>query len=40
MRYLLSLQTLDAREAEPHRAELGSSYSVTLCISTTSQSFC
>jgi hypothetical protein len=38
--FLLSLQTLDERPDAQRHAELASTYSLTLCLSTTSTLVC
>ncbi len=40
MRYLLALQNLDEKSDSQHRHELSSTFSLTVCISTTSQVLC
>ncbi len=40
MRYLLTLQKLDETAGSQHRNQLASTFSLTVCISTTSQVLC
>ena len=40
MRYLLTLQQLDEKTNSQHRNQLVSTFSLTVCISTSSQVLC
>ncbi|NYI60277.1 SapB/AmfS family lanthipeptide [Cellulomonas soli] len=40
MGFLLALQSLDEHPDSQHHQQLASAYSLTVCVSTTSQAIC